>query len=329
METIQKPWIKLKETIDSEDYDLINKLQKQCTVKDHTALKLELDYKLGVDGEKGKISGIENVNEFMYFDGQQIIGYIGISSFGGSDSPSEVNGMVQPEYRGQGVFKTLSKLVIEELKRRSSTSMLLLSDRKSESGQRFIKGTGAQYKHSEYEMYLREDNLKAFQSQLYGITFRKATNADTQEIARQNEIYFNDEIEDLKNILNDNGTDNILAEETIVPSEDMILPEEEEKRGMTIYLVEKDQRIIGKVHLQLISKIGGIYGLGVLPEYRGKGFGRAILIKAIEQLKEANPSEIMLQVATENANALNLYKSCGFVETSIMDYYELKHDSID
>ncbi|ABR50794.1 GCN5-related N-acetyltransferase [Alkaliphilus metalliredigens QYMF] len=107
-------------------------------------------------------------------------------------------------------------------------------------------------------------------------------------------------------------------------NEGLILPEEEEKRGMTIYLAEKDQQIIGKVNLQLSTKIGGIYGLGVLPEYRGKGFGRAILMMAIEKLKEANAGEVMLQVAAENANALNFYKSCGFMETSIMDYYKIR-----
>ena len=99
---------------------------------------------------------------------------------------------------------------------------------------------------------------------------------------------------------------------------------EEEKRGMTIYLAEKEQQIIGKVNLQLTSRVGGIYGLGVLPLHRGKGFGRAILHMAVEKLKEANAGEVMLQVASENSNALNLYKSCGFVETSTMDYYELK-----
>ncbi|MNJ04698.1 hypothetical protein D3C73_1655750 [compost metagenome] len=48
---------------------------------------------------------------------------------------------------------------------------------------------------------------------------------------------------------------------------------------------------------------------------------------AVEKLIEANASSIMLQVATENANALHLYKSCGFIETSTMDYYELKKEA--
>ena len=317
MKTIQKPWIKLKETIDQEDYDLINELQDKCIHEDQTSLKLELDYKLGVISENSKITPIQNVNEFMYFDGQQMIGYIGIGCFGGAGSALEVNGMVQPEYRRQGVFSTLSELVMAEWKRRNAGSMLLLSDRKSNAGQEFIKGTGAQYKQSEYEMYLKEGSLELPQRQLYGITFRKATNSDAPEIARQNVIYFNEEFQDFKNTPNDNEPDSI-------SNEGMILPEEEEKRGMTIYIVEKDQEIIGKVHLQLNSNIGGIYGLGVLPEYRGNGFGRAILMMAVERLKEANASQVMLQVAAENANALSLYKSCGFKETSTMDYYEMK-----
>jgi ribosomal protein S18 acetylase RimI-like enzyme len=182
--------------------------------------------------------------------------------------------------------------------------MLLLSDRNSVSGQKFIAEVGAQYKHSEYEMFLKKDAPVATPEQLAGIVFRKATNADAYEIARQNAIYFNEEEE--------------------ISSEDMILPEEEERRGMTSYLVEKEGQIIGKVNLQLTSKLGAIFGLGVLPEHRRKGYGRALLLLAIEKLKEARAQEIMLQVAAENSNALNLYKSCGFEGTSTMDYYELR-----
>lgn len=325
MQIIEKPWIKLKASIDKEDYDLINKLQEQCIRQDQTALKLDLDYKIGIPSEHEKISSIQNINEFMYFEGQQVIGYIGISIFGVAGAPIEVNGMVHPEYRRQGVFKKLSELVMAEWKRRNSGSILLLSDRKSNSGQQFIKETGAQYKHSEYEMYLKKDNLESLKGQLAGITFRKATNVDAREIARENAIYFNDEFRDSQNTANDNELESISVKaETIRPNEDMILPDEEEKRGMIIYLAEKDQQIIGKVHLQLTSRIGGIYGLGVIPEHRGKGFGRTILMMAIEKLKETSANEVMLQVAAENSNALELYKSCGFVETSTMDYYEIQ-----
>ncbi|MBS8266355.1 GNAT family N-acetyltransferase [Mesobacillus boroniphilus] len=296
MKKIHKPWIKLKEGIDAEDYEIINELQERCVKNDKTTLKLELDYKLGISDDSS--NGVKDINEFMYFDGEQLIGYLGICSFGG---PWEVNGMVDPEYRRQGVFAKLFELVLAEWKRRDSGSMLLLSDHSSESGQKFIAGTGAAYKHSEYEMFLRKNAPVATPD---GIVFRKATNADAKEIARQNAIYFNSEEE--------------------IEADDMPLPEVEEKRGMTSYLVEKEGQIIGKVNLQLTSKLGAIFGLGVLPEHRRKGYGRALLLLAIEKLKEAEAQEIMLQVAADNSNALNLYKSCGFEETSTMDYFELK-----
>lgn len=37
-------------------------------------------------------------------------------------------------------------------------------------------------------------------------------------------------------------------------------------------------------------------------------------------LKE-KPAKISLEVACENVNALNLYKSCGFAEVTSYDYY--------
>jgi len=315
LKRIDKPWIKLREFLDEEDYKDIHQLQERCVQHDKTALKLELDYKLGVS--QGNGSGVKSINEFMYFDGQQLIGYMGICNFGG---PWEVNGMVDPDYRRQGVFTKLYELVLDEWKRKKSGSMLLLSDRSSEAGQAFIAGTGAQYKHSEYEMFLGEEAPIPSQEQFAGLTFRKAANTDAKEIARQNAIYFNDETA----IESEDEVDSLVLPEGNEEQNTMVLPEEEEKRGMTCYLVEKDGEIIGKVNLQLTSKLGAIFGLGVLPEHRRKGYGRALLLMAIEKLKEANAKEIMLQVAAENANALNLYKSCGFVETSTMDYFEIK-----
>lgn len=303
MKNIESPWIKLKENINKEDYELISKLQKECVDNDKVALKLELDYKLASANESTKITN--KINEFMYFDGEKLIGYIGIGSFGGFDRPIEVNGMVHPEYRKQGVFKKLSELVIDEWKRRNSSSMLLLSDRTSKEGQEFIKNLGATYNHTEYEMYFRQEGSSETSKGLSNLTFRKANNEDAFELAKQDAVYFGEEVPEEND------------------KEKMILPEEEEKKGIRTYLAEKDNEIIGKVRLELTNK-GGIYGLGVLPKHRRKGYAREMLKFAVNTLIEDGAKEVMLQVDSENPNALNLYKSCGFVETSVMDYYEMK-----
>lgn len=314
MKKINAPWLKLKQGIDREDYTLINRLQEECVREDSIALKLELDYRLMTAEESGDCVSLQRINEFMFFDEQRLVGYLGISEFGGPGSPLEVTGMVHPEYRRQGIFTRLYEMAIAEWKRRNSGCMLLLCDRASVSGQKYIAKIGAVYKQSEYEMYLRQDHGDPQHELLSGLSFRKSTNADAREIARQNAIYFGDDAYD--------------AEDESAHNGGLSLPEAEEQRGMHIYLAELDGQSIGKFHLQMTAEAGGIFGLGVLPEHRGQGFGRAILLQAIQKLKEADMKEIFLQVAAENAKALQLYKSCGFQETSTMDYYEVSGNQI-
>lgn len=307
-QTITEPWIKLKGHLNREEYHCIRSLQLECQQTGNISLKLELDYKLEDAANSTPEAGIRDINEFMAFDGERLIGYIGICGFGEETNPLEITGMVHPAYRRQGIFSALYTLVRAECGRRKASAALGLCDRGSESGQAFMKTINAHYKCSEFEMVLHDETAASNEEQWRGIRLRKATNADAGEIARQNRIYFSDtEVE-------------AEGEET---KESALMPEDEEKRGMTIYLAEKDGQGIGKVNLELLNGTGGIYGFGVLPAYRRKGFGRAILLQSIARLKAANASEINLQVSATNANALNLYKSCGFQETSTMDYFML------
>lgn len=302
---LQNPWFKLKGMLDAEDARAIAGLEAACAEADGTAFKLELDYKLGAAAQGRPEGETWNLDEFMAYDGERLVGYLGVNCFGGAGMPPEAMGMVHPDCRGQGVFHALYQLAVSEWRRRGVKAALLLSDGRSASGHAFVKTTGAAHHHAEYEMYLR--NEAAFVAWPgYCVDFRKAMNIDAGEVARQNAIYFGDEP----------GS----GEET---ESEPLLPEVEEQRGMTIYLAEAGGVVVGKVHLQLISGLGGIFGLGVLPEQRGKGLGRAILLEGVRRLRAAGAKEVMLQVATENKNALHLYESCGFETTSIMEYFEL------
>ena len=287
--------IMLKQKLDINNYEDVKDLQTKCLQYDQTSLKLELDYKLN----KAEIKNINrtDINEFMYYDENNLVGYIGICCFGGSEI--EINGMVHPDYRRRGIFTQLFSYVNEEWDKKEYNKILLLCDHDSISGQEFMKHTGAVYHHSEYEMFLRDDSKK--NTAVNHIVLRKAMNQDAKEIARQNSIYFE---EDMK-------------------EDEISMPEEEEKCGLYIFIAEADGKTIGKVHLEINDQVGGIYGLGVITEYRKRGYGREILLQSIKVLTEKGSKEIMLQVATKNKNALNLYQSCGFEETSTMDYFEI------
>ncbi len=302
---LQKPWIKLTGFLNREDANRIAELEAVCARTDQMSFKLELPYKLGGAASAELSAKAPDINELMYFDGERLIGYIGIGCFGEPDSPPELMGMVRPEYRGQGIFTALHNLAVSDLKRRCCKKALLLSDGRVASGRQFIQKIGAVHDHSEFEMYLKRAATRR-EDLAVAVELRKAVNADAPEVERQNAIYFGDER------IDDGEWQHA-----------RLLPEEEEKRGMTIFLAEQGGKTVGKVHLQLIDGLGGIYGLGVLPEYRSKGLGRAILAMAVERLKGVGAQEITLQVATDNPNALHLYESCGFETTSVMEYYGL------
>ena len=59
----------------------------------------------------------------------------------------------------------------------------------------------------------------------------------------------------------------------------------------------------------------GVLGMGILPEYRGRGLGKILLAKTINHAKEINKLEkIELVVFESNINAIKLYKEFGFFE---------------
>lgn len=293
---IKNPSIILKEKIDKKDYDEIKKLEKLCAERDDVSFKLELEYKLSSRKASGRWTG--SINDIMFYDGSDLKGYIGISDFGGN--ALEVNGMVHPDYRNMGIFSKLFSLAEDEWRKRKQPEMLLLSDGSSASGIGFIKKACDEYDHSEYDMVL---NMGAEQkSGPRSNKLRRASRGDYAEIARQDKIYFgpgqDDDTQAFEQKYNENN-------------------------GSFTYMAETGDKVTGKVRIEINEGAGGIYGLGVLPEYRGRGFGREILTMAIEKLKEMGAHKIVLQVEINNKNALNLYKSCGFEVNYVMDYYKI------
>ena len=95
------------------------------------------------------------------------------------------------------------------------------------------------------------------------------------------------------------------------------------RAGRTTVLVASDgERILGSATLELDSVIGdeGRLGadeanlrmLGVAPEARGRGAGRALVQACIERAKAAGKTVLTLRTAPEMTSAQSLYESIGF-----------------
>lgn len=59
----------------------------------------------------------------------------------------------------------------------------------------------------------------------------------------------------------------------------------------------------------------GFIGIGLLPEYRGKGIGSELMRKAMELASERGFNEIRLDCRRSNKRAIKLYKKLGFRRT--------------
>jgi mycothiol synthase len=84
-------------------------------------------------------------------------------------------------------------------------------------------------------------------------------------------------------------------------------------------------RIDPKENTRLGRNLGFLLNLGVLARYRGQGIGQALLLCAMQVLKEHGMTEAELEVDDDNPTpAIRLYEKLGFVEKSRIGRFELE-----
>lgn len=69
----------------------------------------------------------------------------------------------------------------------------------------------------------------------------------------------------------------------------------------------------GKSRFARFDQWGEIISIYFLPEYMGRGYGKALLKAAMSELKKMGYSKVFLWVLEENQRARDFYESMGFV----------------
>lgn len=86
------------------------------------------------------------------------------------------------------------------------------------------------------------------------------------------------------------------------------------------FVGEKENRVIGTVAVKEESKDTAILRrLFVSPKYRGKGYGRLLIQKALDFCKEKGYREIVFHASTTMKAAMGLCRSKGFNEKQKLD----------
>ncbi len=241
--------------------------------------------------------------EFLYYDNGRLVGCIILDSFGSEEK--ELQGMVHPDYRRKGIFSRLVAATKEAGVQHGVQRLIFVVERAAQSGQHFVAAIGAQYDFSEHEMVLEtfHDRMD-FDERL---NFRKAYDSDL-------DLYVS--------IMADSFGD----------------PEERIRPWVTHLLHDSQCRLyvatFGEAQLGCKEPVGclrlheendsiGIYGFGVRPDYRRRGYGRQMLEEVVREVQGQSQKQITLEVDIDNENALGLYRSVGFVERTTYDYYNL------
>lgn len=93
--------------------------------------------------------------------------------------------------------------------------------------------------------------------------------------------------------------------------------------NLHVYAVEVESRYVGWISLVYIPKIGSRWNgrghvyvdeLWVEPDYRGRGYAKALMAKADELKDELDATCVRLYVNVNNPTAQKLYERCGYLE---------------
>src|SRR3989338_10675941 len=89
---------------------------------------------------------------------------------------------------------------------------------------------------------------------------------------------------------------------------------------ITVFKKTVGREMAGFVEIEIFQEMAMINALSVKEPYRRKGFGRELLMHAVEFLKESGVKTARLFVKKENEKAKKLYTSCGFEFTEMHDH---------
>lgn len=254
---------------------------------------------------------------FLALNNSVLIGYLSV--FLPEESTAEINVLVHPDYRRQGIFTELLQQAKHTLSAVGTKKIIFVCEPSASDSTAAMQAMKAEKKPSEYQMLLEsaENCSLSFSSTaniaaptgnsvspIAGLQLLEATRDDLPLIGHMNALFF-----DTSEVMG-----NIFAEDSYYSP------------GITLYkyvLSDKHKETvpIGTISFCEEEHSGNIFGLGILPEYRGQGYGKHMLQALFSRIPA--DKKIYLQVSGRNEAAFHLYLKAGFKIIAQQDFWLL------
>lgn len=279
--------IKAYQSLSEKVINEVLNLESVCIDHDNLKGSLFLESSLNVDPTIKSF--------FLIYEKGELISMI--SMFIPTKHEAEISAYTLPKFRKQGYFKKLLTNAVNELRRFNISDILFVSEKTSISGRKVLRALDAKYEHTEYFMSFNKAGYVSMDT--YRLEYRKAELKDLEKTISTSMKIFNDSYEDSKGLL-----------------EKCFGTETREQ-----YLALLNHEIIGIGSVNLEGEDVSIFGLGLISEYRGKGYGKELLHLMIDNLLLRGRTDLTIVVNSENINALGLYQQTGFQIDVAYEYY--------
>lgn len=100
--------------------------------------------------------------------------------------------------------------------------------------------------------------------------------------------------------------------------------EQDMNRGVAYFLLETDGQAAGSVAIERAKpEVVYLERLAVLPRFRGRGFGKALVAHVLAQARQMGAQSVGIGVIAGETGLKDWYRRQGFVETQTRDFEHL------
>ena len=258
---------------------------------------------------------------FYAFSGRELLGCLTL--FLPGDGSAEISALVHPKARQSGVFSSLFAEARKTITSLGCNKVLLVCVPGIPATYGVLKKLNAKHASTEYKMSLTNsvtepsgatgkkeasDQKSVLENSGAGSAnttekmpvLKPATRNDLPEIAKMDALFFDSDYFSSLDWL------------------DALFPLE----NTNIFKLVLGRKIIGTGAFVLENNSVSLFGIGLLPEYRGKGYGRFLVERLLAEAPAGKP--VVLQVSDLNAIALSLYKKLGFTVAAEQQFWSVK-----
>jgi ribosomal protein S18 acetylase RimI-like enzyme len=284
--------IKAYSKINEDIVKQIKEVENLCKVFDGTKGSISLDTSLNIHSDMKAL--------FLLYENTVLVSILSI--FMPTAEEAEISAYTLPAFRRKGYFKELLKEAEAELQRYGQPDLIFVNESNSKSGAEAAKKLGGRLEFTEYFLRYQHPIDRTKEQTDRQIKLQEATEKDLETIIGLSQRIFDDSYEDAESMVK-----NTLNAENRIQ-----------------YIAVLWDEPIGMGSVSQDNDTVSIHGLGIVPEYQGKGYGKELLTVIIQELQMKGISDITLEVNSSNDRAFQLYTKYGFTIDTSYDYYRVE-----